>query len=61
MPKGKAAGERCIQLDEKNLCRLFGKPERPAVCLAFQPCRSICGETDQQALFNLQQLETLTR
>lgn len=61
MEQGKLAGERCIQLDEKNLCLLFGKPERPAVCLAFKACPSVCGKTNDEALHNLIELETLTQ
>ena len=29
MPRGKRAGEACVQLTEQGLCALFGKPERP--------------------------------
>ncbi|MEE4465596.1 YkgJ family cysteine cluster protein, partial [Azotobacter chroococcum] len=32
MPLGKPAGERCLHLSVDNLCALFDKPERPAVC-----------------------------
>jgi Fe-S-cluster containining protein len=60
MPSGKSAGERCIQLDKDNLCRLFGKPERPKVCRQFKPCPSICGGSTQQALLNISELEQLT-
>ncbi|PAS17689.1 hypothetical protein CGT75_04930, partial [Vibrio cholerae] len=28
MPNGKPAGVRCVQLNEDNLCQLFGRPER---------------------------------
>jgi hypothetical protein len=59
-PTGKAAGERCQQLNEENLCRLFGKPERPTVCHAFQACDWICGSNNQQALNTLNELEVST-
>jgi len=36
MPEGKIAGNRCIQLDENNLCKLFGHPSRPKVCREFK-------------------------
>ncbi len=49
MPNGKLAGERCIQLDDQNHCKIFGLPERPAVCLAFQATVDVCGESDAQA------------
>ncbi|MHA2939946.1 YkgJ family cysteine cluster protein [Vibrio sp. RC27] len=61
MLEGKATGERCVQLNEDNLCKLFGRPERPKVCLAFKACSSVCGETNDEALSNLIELETLTQ
>ncbi|MCB1812690.1 MAG: YkgJ family cysteine cluster protein, partial [Candidatus Competibacteraceae bacterium] len=36
MLQGKPAGVRCVQLDEQNQCRLFGRPERPKVCVSLQ-------------------------
>jgi Fe-S-cluster containining protein len=60
MPRGKPAGQRCIQLDENNLCRLFGRPERPKVCADFKPCPSVCGQTNTIAMANLTALEQLT-
>ena len=61
MPNGKLAGERCIQLDENNLCRLFGQANRPAVCASFQAERVICGENNSQALQILNELELHTQ
>lgn len=60
MPNGKAAGERCIQLDDNNLCQLFGQPQRPNVCLAFKPDPDICGDTNPIAMANLIELQQLT-
>lgn len=60
MPDGKPAGIRCVQLDDSNRCRLFGQPERPAVCLAFSADYELCGETDQQALERITLLEHCT-
>lgn len=61
MPKGKAAGERCVQLTPDNLCKLFGKPERPSVCLAFKADSEVCGDNDAIALLNITELERLTQ
>lgn len=61
MPGGKPAYVRCIQLDEANQCQLFGKPERPAVCLGFLPSRENCGDSNEQAFVLLEQLERATR
>jgi uncharacterized protein len=60
MPNGKPAGTRCVQLDAANRCLIFGLPERPAVCLAFTADREICGDTNAQALQQLQWLEQVT-
>ncbi|RKR06286.1 hypothetical protein C7446_1225 [Kushneria sinocarnis] len=56
-PHGKPAGVRCIQLDDNNLCRLFGHPERPAVCRAFDYDSALCGDHRDQALARLSELE----
>jgi hypothetical protein len=60
MPNGKLAGERCVQLSPDNRCRIFGLPERPAVCLAFSADAEVCGETNEQALQQLNWLEQAT-
>ena len=60
MPQGKPAGVACVQLDEGLDCRLFGKPERPAVCAALRPSREMCGSTRQHALVWLTELERQT-
>ena len=60
MPRGKPAGVRCIQLDELNRCRLFGRPERPAVCGSLRPQAEMCGDSNEHALLWLQRLESLT-
>ncbi|MFV0576983.1 MAG: YkgJ family cysteine cluster protein [Vibrio sp.] len=60
MPNGKPAGVRCIQLNDDNLCKLFGKPERPKVCHAFKAEAAICGTTSEQAIQIITELEHLT-
>ncbi|WP_353978936.1 YkgJ family cysteine cluster protein [Salinicola endophyticus] len=50
MPQGKPAGVRCVQLDDDNLCRLFGDPRRPAVCARFDFDIELCGDDRGQAL-----------
>ena len=32
MENGKPAGERCVQLDDNNMCKIFKDPKRPKVC-----------------------------
>ena len=61
MPHGKPAGVRCVQLTEDNRCRLFGLPERPAVCVGLRPNAEMCGETREAAFVYLERLELLTR
>jgi uncharacterized protein len=61
MPNGKPAGVRCIQLDDQNHCIIFGNPERPAFCASLQPSNEMCGETREQAMIWLTELEQLTK
>ena len=51
MPNGKKAGERCIQLDENNLCKLFGDDSATF---------DVCGSTNAEALALITKLEQLT-
>jgi uncharacterized protein len=61
MPQGKPAGIRCVQLDENNLCRLFGQPERPNVCVSLAAERGMCGIDRVGAMRLLTALEIATR
>ncbi len=56
---GKPAGERCVHLNEENLCGIY--EERPAVCREFSPSSELCGNSLEEALMNLSELEELTR
>lgn len=60
MPNGKPAGVRCVQLDDRLRCRIFGQPDRPAVCASLKPSVEMCGDNREQAMFFLQRLESLT-
>jgi uncharacterized protein len=57
----KPAGMRCVQLDDADRCRLFGQPERPAVCVSLNPHEEMCGESRAQAMRWLGWLEDATR
>ncbi|WP_010243826.1 hypothetical protein [Acetivibrio cellulolyticus] len=61
MPEGKPAGIRCIQLTDDNKCKLFGKPERPAVCLSLKPSLEMCGMECTHAYSYLEALEKSTK
>ena len=60
MPQGKPAGVACVQLDAQLRCRLFGRPERPAVCGSLQPSAAMCGISREAALAGLAELERQT-
>jgi hypothetical protein len=60
MPAGKPAGVRCVQLDERDRCRLFGRPERPSVCVSLAPHADLCGGSREQAMAWLTRLELQT-
>ena len=60
METGKPAGVRCVQLDEANRCRIFGRPERPAFCGGLQPAPDMCGSSNAQAMVWLMNLERET-
>lgn len=57
---GKAPGVPCPHLDERLQCRLFGLPERPAVCASLRPSPEMCSTDRDGALRFLSQLEFLT-
>jgi hypothetical protein len=61
MPEGKLAGVRCVQLTEDNRCRLYGLPERPQVCVRLRPEPEMCGQSAEEALTWLLELEKDTR
>ena len=46
----KPAGVRCVQLDDQDRCRIFGQPERPAVCASLRPSELMCGDSREQAM-----------
>ena len=60
MPHGKPAGVPCIHLTAERRCGLFGQPERPAVCEAFQATPDLCGASSADAFARLTALETET-
>ncbi len=61
MPHGKPAGVPCVQLDAEGRCRIFGLPERPAVCSSLRPCLDMCGDSRSMALRLLTVLELSTQ
>lgn len=61
MPQGKPAGVPCLHLDTQLRCALFGDPRRPAVCGSLQARPSMCGQSREEALVYLHDLEQATR
>jgi hypothetical protein len=47
-------------LTDDNHCKLFGHPDRPAVCIGLTPNEEMCGETAEHALAWLWELELAT-
>ncbi len=60
MPNGKPAGTPCIHLLPNGYCALFGKPERPQVCLDFKAEKYICGDTREEAYKTIADLEGIS-
>lgn len=60
LPDGKPAGVRCPHLSADNLCLLYGKPERPSICVRFRATEEFCGSSASEALINLTLLEQWT-
>jgi hypothetical protein len=60
MPQGKPAGVRCVQLTDDNRCKLFGQPDRPAVCSSLRPTEEMCGDNRAEAYAYLIHLEAIT-
>lgn len=60
MPGGKPAGVRCVQLTADGRCAIFGRPERPAVCVSLRPNAEMCGVDRAAALAFLTRLEEAT-
>jgi Fe-S-cluster containining protein len=61
MPHGKPAGVRCVQLTNDHRCQLFGRSERPRVCVHLTPTPEMCGVNAAEAMQYLARLEVLTR
>jgi Fe-S-cluster containining protein len=57
MPQGKPAGVACIHLDRQMRCELFGDPRRPKVCSDFKPEKDFCGDTAEEGMKIMLELE----
>ena len=60
MPEGKPAGVRCIHLSEKGYCLIHDRQEYPQVCHNLSPSREMCGDSFEEAMRYLSELEAKT-
>jgi uncharacterized protein len=60
MPLGKPAGVRCVNLNSNHQCTIWGSAQFPKVCQTFKPSAWVCGDSTDDALTLLAELETLT-
>ncbi len=60
MPNGKPAGVRCVNLDDDGYCTIYKRPDYPKICGDFKADPEYCGNTREEALKNLAELERLT-
>ena len=59
MPNGKPAGVQCIHLLEDFRCGIYDSPDRPKVCDGFKAEELVCGNSREEALRILGELEGL--
>ncbi|MGB4466428.1 MAG: YkgJ family cysteine cluster protein [Azovibrio sp.] len=57
----KPAGVACLHLAPDLRCLRFHHPDRPACCSGLQPSREMCGDSREQAMVWLADLERATR
>jgi hypothetical protein len=60
MLSGKPAGVKCVQLDDDMRCKIFGHPDRPQVCGSLKPAAGMCGDSRDQAMLWIGDLEKAT-
>jgi uncharacterized protein len=59
-PALKPAYARRVQLTDANLCALFGKPARPAICRRLRPEPAMCGANCTEAMRMIAATETFS-
>jgi hypothetical protein len=61
MPGGKPAGVPCVNLDPVSLiCAIWGTPAYPKTCRRFAPAMDVCGDSAEEAMRLIGELETQT-
>ncbi|WIO73994.1 YkgJ family cysteine cluster protein [Porticoccaceae bacterium LTM1] len=62
MPKGKPAGVICVNLDaDTRQCKIWDTEQYPDTCRHFLPAEYVCGESREEAIRLIGQLEEATR
>jgi uncharacterized protein len=59
MPNGKPANVRCVNLTDDLLCNIFNQANRSKVCENFKFDKLICGETQEEAMKIMNELESI--
>ena len=57
MPTGKPAGVPCVHLTEDFRCAIFNSADRPKVCVDFKAEELVCGNSREEALRILGEME----
>ncbi|MBN1599197.1 MAG: YkgJ family cysteine cluster protein [Bacteroidales bacterium] len=57
MPDGKPAGVSCIHLTDDLKCTIYNSPDRPKVCDDFNFDPLVCGNSREEAMKLLADLE----
>jgi hypothetical protein len=57
MPNGKPAGVFCMHLTEELLCAIIDSTDRPNVCKGFNFDPIICGNSKDEAMQIMNELE----
>lgn len=60
MPQGKPAGLACPHLLPDCRCAIYDRPDRPETCRSFPAKEDHCGESREEALRLLNELERAT-
>jgi len=61
MPDGKPAGVRCVNLDDRDYCKVWNTPDYPAVCHGFLAENIACGQSREEAIVLLTIMEQQTQ
>lgn len=61
MPGGKPAGVRCVHLSQNHICLIHDQPDYPDVCRNLKPDTEMCGNSFEEAMTYLTNLEAVTK